>query len=127
MITPKFKKGDYGYLFNKGFLLDPFLDPGINVSANQIYITEVKGRTVKGFIVRFWNNVRHIHKNAIKSMSFDKLTDAKISKMEDHDTIRLSYTGKIDDLLTKEELKMEMIRWIANDFSDPNDTSHLHP
>ncbi len=126
MKTPKFKKGDYGYLFNKGFL-DPFSDPGINVSANEIYVTEVQGWKVKGFTVQKWRNIKHLHVNTIKSISFDKLTNAKISKMEDHNSVRLSHNGKIDDLLTKEELKIEMIKWIANDFSDPNDTSHLHP
>lgn len=126
--VPKFKKGEHAYFFNQSTAPIGVSTVSIlMVTAWQIYVTDVKKTKVHGFVMNAWKDVKHMHPAQLKHACIDKLTANKIKNMQDHQYLRMSFIKDEKDLMTKDELKLAMITWIANDFSDPTDDSHLYP
>ena len=126
-VKNKFKKGDVGYHFN-GSTTPNNLQAAIGsitiVSAWLVNIIECKGSKVKGFIWHNFSEVQHWKLLDIQQMCYDKITEKTVKNMKPSDRIKFKFDGNIKNILTKEEMKAEMIKWIANDFDDPSDKDY---
>ncbi len=121
----KFKKGDIGYSMSTSLNSIPGLDRyAMGVIARGVHVTECTWKNVTGYVSVSYANLKHMTAEQLKENSFYKLTDRKIADLKDWDIICLKHVGPVRDLLTRSELKIEMIKYIANDFcdEDPNTT-----
>lgn len=123
-VKGKFKSGDTAYFFNASSMpMSMQTMHSINllmVSAWIIHFKMVKGK-LEGYTIRSWSELKNMGRDWVKAMLVNKISDEKIAKLKDTDYVLIKWTSPFHNLLTKEELKMEMIKWIANDFDDPSD------
>ena len=119
MIKSKFKAKDMAYRLSFNDLITTSVFAKAKIVLIEIHVTEVKGRTVKGF---HFENYGHImdnypHKERSIFTKKNKLKGKDIPwKKSDNVALTVEYNER--DLYTLEEAKMEMIKYIANDFND---------
>ena len=121
--TARFKKGDTVYFFN-GSTVPASVGYNISllmVSAWIIRVHEIKGSQIISYTHRFWHEVKHLGIPYLKTQILGNVSDKKLNSMKDGDVVLIRFNTHSKNLLTKDELKMKMIKWIANDFDDPED------
>ena len=122
-ITPRFKKGDTAYFFNGSTIPNNvgYSMSILMVSAWIIKIHEIKGSQIIGYTHKFWHEIKHLGIQYINIQLLHKITDKKLNSMKDSDLVLMRFDAQSKHLLTRDELKMEMVKWIANDFDNPED------
>lgn len=125
MKVAKFKKGDIAYHFNGGTIpSNVSFNVGYSlqlVSAWTIHVKEVKNGIVHGFTHRAFNEFKHLPWPAFKALLFESMGQEKFKKLKLADIVTVKFSARVYDLMTREELKLAMIKYIANDFSEPDD------
>ena len=134
MRNSKFKKGQTAYqliLSVPMHDMKPFLHA---MGYREIYVRKVENGMVYGTFVEHYGRMTEVDQAFKKSYSTKHfggemtiITKKKLEDLSPHDMVSVSWRWHVGDLKTMEEVKAEMIKWIANDFEDPTDESHLHP
>ena len=114
------KKGETAYIVHKGLsgMLNTHLQ--YSVGLKEFHITNVGKIYAEGFILDRFGNLPNGGKG-VMILTKKKKQKGKEIDFEQHDSVAIGMRLNMSQLLSFDDAKLELIKYIANDFSDESD------